>query len=93
MFRWIIILYSIGIFVNVAADINLTSLGKNGIELWEPKVFSGESLYNQEIYRDRLALKAVSDNSASGLILKKTIDLSETPYLSWSWLVEKHYFR
>lgn len=92
MFRWIIIIFSFGICVNVVADINLTSLDKNGIKLWEPKIFSGESLYTLKVYLDRPALKAVSNAAASGLVLKKKIDLSETPYVSWSWLIEKTLF-
>ena len=92
MFRWVMILYSLSICVNVAADINLTALDKSGMSLWEQKIFSGESSYTPEMYRDRPALKAVSNASASGLVLKKSIDLSETPYMSWSWLVEKTLF-
>ncbi|HCM04912.1 MAG TPA: hypothetical protein DIC30_02765 [Oceanospirillales bacterium] len=92
MFRWIIVFYSISFCVNTVADINLTSLDKNGIKLWESKAFSKKSLYTLELNRDRLALKAVSNASASGLVLKKKIDLSETPYMSWSWLIEKTLF-
>ena len=92
MFRWIIVFYSISFCVNAVADINLTSLDKNGIKLWESKTFSKKSLYTLELNRDRLALKAVSNASASGLVLKKKIDLSETPYMSWSWLIEKTLF-
>jgi hypothetical protein len=89
MLRWIIVFFSLATCLTVHASNNLTSLSKNGIQQWEPKIFSGESIYTIENYNGRLALKALSKNSASGLGLKKQIDLLKTPYINWSWLVEK----
>ena len=89
MLRWIVLLFSVIVCVNVKAETNLTLLGDNGILLWEAKEFSGESIYSVGEYKGRLALKALSHNSASGLVLKKKIDLSITPYINWSWLIEK----
>jgi hypothetical protein len=68
---------------------NLTSLSDNGVENWEAKIFSGESIYSVGEYKGRMALKALSDKSASGLVLKQQVDLSITPYINWSWLIEK----
>lgn len=79
---------SLSICFNVSAANNLTSLADNGIENWKPEVFSGESVYRLHFYKNRTALKATSDSSASGLVLKKKIDLLKTPYLNWSWLAE-----
>jgi hypothetical protein len=89
MHRWLVLLFSVTVFGYVQADINLTSLPDNGIQYWEAKVFSTETMYTVGDYKGRLALKALSNNSASGLVLKKRIDLTITPYLSWSWLAEK----
>jgi len=89
MHRWLVLLFSVTAFGHVQADINLTSLRDNGIQYWEAKVFSTETMYTLGDYKGRLALKALSNNSASGLVLKKRIDLTITPYLSWSWLAEK----
>ncbi|MGI2111574.1 DUF3047 domain-containing protein [Shewanella frigidimarina] len=89
MLRWIIFLYSVAVCVNVQAATNVTLLSDNGIKSWTSKVFSGESIYSIEDYKGRLALKALSHHSASGLVLEKQIDLIATPYLNWSWLVEK----
>ena len=36
-----------------------------------------------------MALHSASHNSASGLVLKKRIDLIKMPYINWSWLIEK----
>jgi hypothetical protein len=89
MLRWTILLFSIIVCLNVTAATNLTSLSDKGIDNWETKVFSGESIYTIGEYKGRLALKALSHNAASGLVLKKQIDLTLTPYINWSWLVEK----
>ncbi|AZG36682.1 MULTISPECIES: DUF3047 domain-containing protein [Shewanella] len=89
MLRWTILLFSIIVCLNVTAATNLTSLSDKGIDSWEPKEFSGESIYTIDEYKGRLALKALSHNAASGLVLEQQIDLTATPYLNWSWLVEK----
>jgi hypothetical protein len=88
MLQWIIILLGVTFCVNVNAT-NLTSLSDNGIQRWESKKFSGESIYTVGEYKGRLALKALSNNSASGLVLKESVDLTITPFINWSWLVEK----
>lgn len=54
---------------------------------WERERFKGETTY--EIDSD--GLKARCDNSASGLFLRKTIDLRATPIVEWSWRVERVY--
>jgi hypothetical protein len=89
MHKWLVLLFSVTVFGYVQADINLTSLRDNGIQYWQAKVFSTETMYTLGNYKGRLALKALSNNSASGFVLKKRIDLTITPYLSWSWLAEK----
>lgn len=89
MIKCIVFLYFVTICVSVQASINLTSLDDNGIQKWEYKEFSGESIYTVNDYKGRIALQALSNNSASGLVLTKKIDLINTPYLNWSWLVEK----
>jgi hypothetical protein len=52
-------------------------------------VLSGKTVYDLVEYEGKTALRAISDNSASGLVLKKKIDLSKTPYLNWSWLAAR----
>jgi hypothetical protein len=74
--------------MNVQCTINLTSLYENGMQKWEPKVFSGQSTYTLGEYKGRMALQALSHSSASGLLLKQKIDLAATPFMSWSWRVE-----
>jgi hypothetical protein len=88
MIRDFFLLLSVVVASQVGASNNITQLQDNGIQLWAPKVFSGESTYTIGQHKGRLALQALSDQSASGLVLKQTVDLNKTPYLSWSWLVE-----
>jgi len=68
-------------------SINITSLNSNGVEHWQVKSFSGESSYNISEYQGRIALKAESEDTASGLVLEQKIDLLKTPYINWSWLI------
>ncbi len=88
MFRWLLIPVCFGSCLNVFASDNLTSLQDKAINNWEKKVFSGETSYRLHEYKNRIALKATSVDSASGLVLKKQIDLKKTPYLNWSWATE-----
>ena len=55
---------------------------------WEEKVFEGRTLY-ETVRRDgRTVIRATSRGTASGLFLRRRIDLEETPILRWSWRVE-----
>ncbi len=69
--------------------IEFFAMCEQGIEQWQAKEFSGKSIYSVEQHKGQMALKAISQNSASGLVLEKKIDLIATPYLNWSWLVEQ----
>ncbi|MGK0249517.1 MAG: hypothetical protein ACI910_002265 [Oleispira sp.] len=89
MRRLYFLFFSVTLCLKGYADINLTSLNSRAIQEWDVKIFSGETIYRIGEYKGRLGLKALSNNTASGLVLKKQIDLTKTPYLSWSWLVEK----
>ncbi|MFT4609932.1 MAG: hypothetical protein ACI8VY_000958, partial [Cellvibrionaceae bacterium] len=60
MLRWTAVFFSLISCFNVNAADNLTSLNDNGIQKWEPKEFSGKSIYTIENYKGRLALKALS---------------------------------
>ena len=84
MLQSVVLLFSATVYFNVKAANNLTSLHEGGIQKWEPKVFYGNSTYTVNKYKGRLALQAISHNSASGWVLKKKIDITITPYLNWS---------
>ena len=55
---------------------------------WKAKKFSGETSYELVNIDDRLAIKSVSDSSASGMVREIKVDLTKTPYINWSWKVD-----
>ncbi|PJE80003.1 hypothetical protein CI610_01027 [invertebrate metagenome] len=65
------------------------SFDPGGMDQWEPKVFSGETTYEVVSIEGLSALRARSNDSASGLVLKKRIDLHKTPYMNWSWRISR----
>ena len=56
---------------------------------WETEVFSGETSYEVINIDNQPIIKASAEQSASGLVRKMKIDLSKTPYMNWSWKVDK----
>ena len=71
-----------------AADLNYPAAS---IIDWKHKSFSGDTaysvVYDEQMQRD--VILANSSQSASGLFFEKKIDLDKTPWLNWSWRVEK----
>lgn len=69
-------------------ELNLTKLKDGGIDQWETKSFVDTTQYTLSENHGRLSLKAFSSSTASGLVLKQQINLDETPYINWRWLIE-----
>ena len=62
---------------------------RNGdIAGWEEKVFKGKTAYETIRHDGRDAVRATSRGTASGLYLRRRIDLDKTPILRWSWRVD-----
>ncbi|MFT6387878.1 MAG: hypothetical protein ACJAUP_001250 [Cellvibrionaceae bacterium] len=58
---------------------------------WKSKSFMGNTLYEIS-FDDKInqpVIRAESNGTASGLFFEERIDLNRTPWLSWSWKVEK----
>ena len=55
---------------------------------WEEKVFSGKTSYETVRQDGRTVVRATSRGTASGLYLRRRIDLDETPILRWTWRVD-----
>lgn len=55
---------------------------------WEPKEFSGNTVYKVVDNDGKPVIKATSDGAASGLVRHIDIDLTKTPYMNWSWKVD-----
>lgn len=58
------------------------------INAWEKQVFSGITSYELHEIDGRQVLKAISKQSASGLVREIEVDLTKTPYMNWSWKVD-----
>ncbi|MFS1983225.1 DUF3047 domain-containing protein [Vibrio breoganii] len=71
------------------AQLNITDIAHGGMEAWKTKDITTPTRYNVTDYKNRPAIQARSDNAASGLVLNKRIDLLDTPYMNWSWLVKQ----
>jgi len=64
----------------------------NTLDRWEPLYFDGierHSLYEIRSGRDGRVLAAVSKNSASALVHRRTFDVREFPILKWRWKVNR----
>lgn len=61
---------------------------KGNLNEWLPKKFINETSYSLIKIGKNTVLKAVSQNSASGLIKKIKVDIKEYPFLNWSWRIE-----
>ncbi len=55
------------------------------------KAFEGLTRYELAEVDGRPAVRAVCDRSASGLIVRRRIDLRETPVIEWSWGIADTY--
>ena len=55
---------------------------------WEEKTFHGKTLYETVRHDDRTVIRATSRGTASGLYLRRRIDLDKTPILRWTWRVD-----
>lgn len=56
---------------------------------WQNKSFQGETRYRFDSRTGRRALLADSQGTASGLYREIKIDLNRTPWLNWSWRVDR----
>ena len=74
-----------------ADEVNIVPAGEfsqGKLDDWLPKKFVNETLYSLKRIDNKTVLKAVSQNSASGLIKKIRVDIKKYPFLNWSWRIE-----
>ena len=72
-----------------SSDILLNETFDN-LDNWKELNFP--KIENHSIYEtDAGILNTSSDNSASGIILKRTFDVYEHPIVAWKWMIEKVY--
>lgn len=70
-------------------DITVGDFSNMDLSGWDEKSFSGETKYEIGKRSESSYLYASADKSASALYKKVKIDLDKTPYLNWSWRVDK----
>lgn len=73
------------IAVATAARVEIANFSREGLTGWKEKSFSGHTRYE---VRDG-ALCASSSAAASGLFREIRVDLGQTPWLHWSWRIDK----
>lgn len=56
---------------------------------WRTKAFQGETRYGFDDKSGQRALFAASQGAASGLYREIRVDLNRTPWLNWSWRVDR----
>lgn len=75
----------------IAADerLEIGRFAAGDLQDWQTKSFQGETRYRFDDKSGRRALFAESDKAASGLYREIEVDLNKTPWLNWSWRVDK----
>lgn len=72
----------------IASAESVAILQDGDISAWKERRFRGSTVYKTLTLDGRRALRASSEESASGFFLKVRVDLEKTPILHWSWRVE-----
>ena len=67
--------------------IDVSEFSTRGLEDWRARSFKGSTSYEVIHTGEGAVLSARSQAAASGLTRLIQIDLTETPYLNWSWRV------
>lgn len=72
----------------VAGDFSSGNLGG-----WDAKSFTGHTVYQliKDAASGKTVLQAETRGAASGRFRKIRIDLTKTPFLNWSWKIDKPY--
>ena len=72
----------------IAGAESVAVLRDGDIAGWDEKVFEGRTVYETVRHNGRTVVRATSRGTASGLYLRRRIDLDETPILRWTWRVD-----
>jgi len=85
------LLVASGIALGAAASarIDVARFSAGSLDGWKSQSFEGTTLYTLEQEAGRRTLRAVSEASASGLYRELRVDLRQTPFLNWSWRIDR----
>lgn len=75
--------------ISNAEQLAVADFSKSDLTKWEVKKFQGTTSYNLAPLDNSTVLMAKSQDSASALIKEIHVNLEKTPYLNWSWKIEK----
>ena len=70
-------------------NIYVGHFSQNDLEGWETESFAGETDYAITEEDGRTSLQANSEQTASALYKEVEINIKQTPYLNWSWQINK----
>ncbi len=65
------------------------SFSSGSLAEWESKEFKGQTQYRIVDLEGKKVLRAERSGSASGLFKKQRIDLKKTPFINWSWRIDR----
>lgn len=71
-------------------SVYIGKFSEKSLDSWQEKQFAGKTQYS--FYNDKQkgwVIQAKSEGSASGLVREVSVDIGDTPFLNWSWRVDK----
>ena len=72
-----------------AGSYNVSDFSDLTLSDWQTKSFKGMTQYKIIQMHKQNVLEAISHQSASSLYKNKRVNLQKTPYLNWSWRIDK----
>ncbi|WP_445366654.1 DUF3047 domain-containing protein [Methylomonas sp. BW4-1] len=86
---WWVLLTILPLHHVAVADTKLPigEFSQNRLEGWEHKSFKGETQYRLQALDGVTVLTADSHAAGSGMFKEQRIDLTQTPFLNWSWRI------
>jgi hypothetical protein len=70
------------------ADSRLPVLSSGNLAGWEEERFSGRTSYSAGEIDEQPCVRAVAEDTASGMYRELEVDLRETPWLNWHWRID-----
>jgi len=88
---WLLLSLTLPLHHIAVADSNfpIGEFSHNSLQGWESTRFKGETQYRLQTVEGMTVLAANSNAAGSGLFKEQVVDLKKTPFLNWSWRIEK----
>lgn len=68
--------------------VEIGRFSKMDVNEWQEKSFAGNTQYKIQKLQNNYVLQATAKMSASAYYKRVKVNLQETPFLNWSWLIE-----